>query len=58
MKEINTYLSENSINNINDLKNNEKFNNKKFSETFNKLIELQSLIRRESSLKELCKLYL
>jgi hypothetical protein len=55
MKEINTYLSENSINNINGLKNNEKFNNKNFPETFNKLIELQSLIRKESSLKELCK---
>ena len=58
MKEINKYLSENSINTINDLNNNEKFNKKNFSETFNKLIELQSLIRKESSLKELCKLYL
>jgi hypothetical protein len=46
-------IEENQNNNyINDIKNNAYNNNYK---TFNKLIKLQKLIKKESALKELCK---
>ena len=46
-------IEENQNNNyINDIKNNAYNNNYK---TFNKLIKLQKLIKKESVLKELCK---
>ena len=48
-----TKIEENQNNNyINDIKNNAYNDNYK---TFNKLIKLQKLIKKESALKELCK---
>ena len=48
-----TKIEENQNNNyINDIKNNPNNDNYK---TFNKLITLQKLIKKESALKELCK---
>ena len=48
-----TKIEENQNNNyINDIKNNAYNDNYK---TFNKLITLQKLIKKESALKELCK---
>ena len=55
MKEIKSNENKNSINKIDNLKGNENINNKNLSPTFNKLTEMQALLRKESSLKELCK---
>ena len=53
MKELNE--NNNSLNKIEEIKINE--NEKKNSNnTFNKLKELQELIKKESSIKELCKI--
>ena len=53
MKELNE--NNNSLNKIEEIKINEN-EKKNYNSTFNKLKELQELIKRESSIKELCKI--